>query len=91
MKNAYKKAERRTNRPMQLLTAIIALCEAAFMCACMMSTIFMVLEFIALMIKRQPMAQALRTCVSSFIESFPSMIAEATVITLVSFLILSVI
>lgn len=73
------------------MTTIIKLCEAAFMCAFILSTIFMVLEFIALMIKRQPMAQALRTCAGSFIESFPTMIAEATVITLVSFLILSVI
>ena len=76
---------------MQLLTTIVKLCEAAFMCAFMIQMIIMVLEFIALMIKRQPMAQALRTCTRSFIESFPSMIAEATTITLVSFLILSVI
>ena len=76
---------------MNILTTIIALCEASVLCACMISTIFMVLEFICLTIKRQPMAQALRTCVSSFVESFPSMIAEATTITLVSFLIWSVI
>lgn len=76
---------------MQLMTTIIALCKAAFMCACMLSTIFIVTEFIYRMINRQPMAQALRMCMSGFIESFPSMIAEATVITLVSFLILSVI
>ena len=76
---------------MQLMTTIIALCKAAFMCACMLSIIFMVLEFICLMIKRQPMARALRTCVRSFVASFPSMIAEATTITLVSFLIWSVI
>ena len=76
---------------MNLLTTIIALCEAAFMCAFMIQMIIMVLEFIALMIKRQPMDQALRTCVSSFIESLPTIIAEATVITQVSFLILSVI
>ena len=76
---------------MQLLNTIIALCEVAFICAFMIQMLIMVLEFIALMIKHQPMAQALRTCASSFIESFPSMIAEATVITLVSFLILSVI
>ena len=76
---------------MQLMTTIIALCKAAFMCACMISTIFMVLEFICLMIKRQPMAQALRTCVISFVDTFPSMIAEATVITFGSFLMWSVI
>lgn len=76
---------------MNLLTTIIALCEAAFMCACMLSTIFIVIEFIALMIKHQPMAQALRTCARSFVESFPSMIAEATVITFGSFLIWSVV
>ena len=76
---------------MQLLTTICALCEASVLCACMLSMIFMVLEFIALIIKRQPMAQAVRTCVRSFVESFPSMIAEATVITLASFLIWSVI
>lgn len=76
---------------MNLLTTIIALCEAAFMCSCMISTTFMVLEFICLMIKHQPMAQALRTCARSFIESFPFMFAEATVITFGSFLILSVI
>lgn len=76
---------------MNLLTTIIALCEAAFICAFMISTIFMVLEFICLMIKRQPMAKALRTCVGSFIEYLPTIIAESTVITLVSFLILSVI
>lgn len=92
MKNAYKKkAERRVNRPTQLLTMIIALCEAAFMCAFMIQMIITVLEFLALMIRRQPMAQALRTCVISFVETFPSMIAEATVITFVSFLIWSVI
>lgn len=72
---------------MQLLTTIIALCEAAFMCAFVIQLIITVLEFICLMIKRQPMAQALRTCVSSFIEFFPSMIAEAAVITLIPFLI----
>ena len=76
---------------MQLMTTIIALCKAAFMCACMLSIIFMVLEFICLMIKRHPMAQALRTCVSSFVESFPFMFAEATTITLISYLIWSVI
>lgn len=76
---------------MQLMTTIIALCEAAFMCDFILSMISMVLEFIALMIKRQPMAQALRTCVSSFVESFPSMIAEATVITFGSFLMWSLI
>ena len=76
---------------MQLLTTIIALCEVVFIYAFILSMIIMILEFICLMIKRQPMAQALRTCVSSFIESFPSMIAEATTITLISFLILSVI
>ena len=76
---------------MQLMTTIIALCKAAFMCACMISTIFMVLEFICLTIKRQPMAQALRTCVISFVDTFPSMIAEATVITFGSFLMWSVI
>lgn len=76
---------------MQLLTTIIALCEASVLCAFILSMLSMVLEFIALMIKRQPIAQALRTCVSSFIESFPSMIAEATTITLISFLMWSVI
>ena len=76
---------------MQLLTTIIALCTSAVLGACMLSMFFMVLELIDLMIKRQPMAQALRTCVSSFVASFPSMIAEATTITLVSFLIWSVI
>lgn len=76
---------------MQLMPTIIALCESAFICAFVLSMISMVLEFIALMIKRQPMAQALRTCVRSFVESFPSMIAEATVITFASFLIWSVI
>ena len=76
---------------MQLLTTIIALCASAVLGACMLSMFFMLLELIDLMIKRQPMARALRTCVSSFIESFPSMIAEATTITLVSFLIWSVI
>ena len=76
---------------MQLLTTIIKLCKAAFICAFILSMIIMVLEFIGHMIKRQPMAKALSTCVSSFIESLPTIIAEAAVITLVSFLILSVI
>ncbi len=76
---------------MQLLTTIVKLCEAAFMCACMVSTIFMVLEFIFLMIMREPVAQALRTCVRSFVESFPYTLAEAAVITLVSFLLSSLI
>ena len=76
---------------MQLLTTICALCEASVLCACVLSMFFMLLELIDLMIKRQPMDQALRTCVSSFVETFPSMIAEAAAITPVSFLILSVI
>lgn len=82
---------------MQLPTTIGALyaASAVFICMlsmiCMLSIIVMVLEFIGLMIKRQPVAQALRTCVRSFVESFPAMIAEATTITLVSLLILSVI
>lgn len=76
---------------MNLLITIIALYEAVFMCVFMIQMIITVLEFLALMIKRQPMAQALSTCVSSFIESLPTIIAESTVITLVSFLILSVI
>lgn len=76
---------------MQLLITIIALYESVFMFAFMLQMLIMVLEFIALMIKRKPMAQALSTCVSSFIESLPTIIAEAAAITLVSFLILSVI
>lgn len=53
--------------------------------------IYIITEFIYRMITRQPMAQALRTCVSSFIEYFPFMFAEAAAITLVSFLMWSVI
>ena len=60
---------------MNILTTIIALCASAVLGACMLSMFFMLLELIDLMIKRKPMAQALRTCVSSFVESFPSMIA----------------
>lgn len=75
---------------MQLLITIIALYEAVFMCVFMIQMLIMVLEFICLMIKRQPMAQALSTCVSGFIESLPTIIAEAAAITLIAYLILSV-
>lgn len=76
---------------MQLLTTIIALCASAVLVACMLSTIYTVIEFIVLMIMREPVAQALRTCARSFVESFPYTLAEAAVIALVSFLLSSLI